>query len=116
MKKQQISFQRLQGHYIARAEIIKALAHPTRLFIVDRLSEREHCVCELTEMIGADTSTVSKHLSVMKNAGIVSCYKRGLQVWYSLKCPCILNFFGCVEETIRQGAREHMELARSCKC
>ncbi|MCX6645322.1 MAG: metalloregulator ArsR/SmtB family transcription factor [bacterium] len=116
MKKKQIAFEKLQDHYVARAEIIKALAHPTRLFIIDRLSEREHCVCELTDMIGADTSTVSKHLSVMKNAGIVSSDKRGLQVWYSLKVPCILNFFGCIEETIRQGAREHMDLAKSGKC
>lgn len=103
-------------HYTTRAEIIKALAHPTRLFIVDRLAEREHCVCELTDMIGVDTSTVSKHLSVMKNAGIVSSDKRGLQVWYRLKVPCIVDFFGCVEETIRCDAEARMEIAKSCRC
>ena len=92
----------------ARAKIIKALGHATRLFIVDELSKQSRCVCELTDMIGADTSTVSKHLSVLKAAGIVQDEKRGLQVWYTLKVPCILNFFGCVEQVLKSSAREHL--------
>lgn len=99
-----------KAHYDAKARIIKAMAHPTRLFIVDELSRRSRCVCELTEMIGADTSTVSKHLSVLKAAGIVEDEKRGLQVWYSLKVPCILNFFGCVEQVQKLAAKEHLAL------
>ncbi|HPM11343.1 MAG TPA: metalloregulator ArsR/SmtB family transcription factor, partial [Paludibacter sp.] len=55
--------------YEARAKIIKAIAHPSRLLIIEELQRQERCVNELTEMIGADTSTVSKHLSVLKNAG-----------------------------------------------
>ena len=90
----------------ARAKIIKALAHATRLFIVDELSKGERCVCELTDMIGADISTVSKHLSVLKQAGIVDDEKRGLQVWYSLRVPCILNFFGCVEEVLKANVKQ----------
>jgi len=86
--------------YGARSRVIKALAHPTRLFIVDRLAEREHCVCELAAMVGADVSTVSKHLSVLANANVAKQDKRGSQVWYSLRVPCILNFFGCVEAVI----------------
>jgi ArsR family transcriptional regulator len=85
----------------ARAQIMKALAHPTRLFVVDELSKGERCVCELTDMIGADISTVSKHLSVLKQAGILADEKRGLQVWYRLRVPCILNFFGCVEDVLK---------------
>ncbi len=87
--------------YEARARIIKAMGHPTRLFIVDELSKGERCVCELRDMIGADISTVSKHLSVLKQAGIVGDEKRGLQVWYNLRVPCILNFFGCVEDVLK---------------
>ena len=86
--------------YGARSRVIKALAHPTRLFIVDRLAEREHCVCELAELVGADVSTVSKHLSVLANANVAKQDKRGSQVWYSLRVPCILNFFGCVEAVL----------------
>jgi ArsR family transcriptional regulator len=96
--------------FLARAKVVKALAHPTRLFIVDKLSSGERCVCELTTMVGADMSTISKHLSVLKNAGILVDEKRGLQVWYRLKCPCILQFFDCVEGVLKANAREHSEL------
>jgi ArsR family transcriptional regulator len=92
--------------YEARAQVIKAMAHPTRLFVIDELSHGERCVCELTEMVGSDVSTVSKHLSVLKQAGIVECDKRGLQVWYRLRMPCILNFFGCVENVLRANVRQ----------
>ena len=92
---------KIRQRYEARARIIKAMGHPTRLFIVDELAKGERCVCELTDMIGADMSTVSKHLSVLKEAGIVEDDKRGLQVWYSLRMPCILNFFGCVEDVLK---------------
>ena len=71
-----------RNRYDARARIIKAIAHPTRLFIVDELSRGERCVCELTEMIGSDMSTVSKHLSLLRTAGIVQHDKRGSQVYY----------------------------------
>jgi ArsR family transcriptional regulator len=90
----------------ARAKIIKAMAHPTRLFIVEELAKEERCVSDLTEMIGADVSTVSKHLSVLSNAGIVRYEKRRNQVYYHLQTPCILNFFGCVEGVIESKAKE----------
>jgi len=94
-----------KAKFEARAKIIKALAHPTRLFIVEQLSKHEKCVCELRDMIDADISTVSKHLSVLKQAGIVDDEKRGLQVWYHLRVPCILNFFGCVENVLKANAK-----------
>ena len=96
---------KIKKRYETRAKIIKALAHPSRLFIIDELAKGECCVCELRDKIGADISTVSKHLSVMKDAGIVENEKRGLQVWYHLKVPCILNFFGCVEDVMKTNAK-----------
>ncbi len=93
-----------------RAKIIKALAHPTRLFIVDELSRGEQCVCELTRMIEADVSTVSKHLSILKQAGIVQDEKRGAQVFYNLTVPCVLNFFGCVESVLKARIERQMEM------
>ena len=99
-----------QARYEARAQIAKALAHPTRLFIVDQLQKGERCVCDLTDMIGADVSTVSKHLSVLKNAGIVTDEKRGLQVFYSLQTPCVLNFFLCIESVLQENAKRQAEL------
>jgi len=101
---------KLHARYEARARIIKAMAHPSRLFIVDELSRQERCVHELTEMVGADVSTVSKHLSVLKNAGIVQDEKRGAQVFYSLKVPCVLNFFSCVESVMKSLVEEQISL------
>lgn len=83
--------------YKKRSDTIKALAHPTRLFIIDFLSSGEKCVCEIVEQVGADTSTISKHLLVMKNAGLVEDEKRGLNVFYKMTCPCITNLFECLE-------------------
>ena len=86
-----------QARYRTQARIIKALAHPTRLFIVDELSRGERCVCELTDLIDAEMPTVSRHLSVLRNAGILKDEKRGSQVFYRLRVPCVLNFFKCIE-------------------
>jgi len=97
--------------YEAQAKIIGAMAHPTRLMIVDELKNGPRCVCELTELAGVDTSTVSKHLSVLKNAGIISDEKKGLKVFYSLRMPCILNFFTCVDSVIRAKAEELKNLS-----
>ncbi len=99
-----------QARLEARAKIIKAMAHPTRLFIVEELAKEKRCVCELTGMIGADTSTVSKHLSLLKEAGIVQDEKHGNQVFYELRCLCVLNFFGCVESVIKSTAKDHAAL------
>lgn len=101
--------------YEARADIIKSLAHPSRLFIIDMLNSRPRTVGELTEMIGSDISTVSKHLSVLKNAGIVDDEKKGTTVFYSLKCPCILEFIGCVEEVIESNTRTQIEVLNCCQ-
>ena len=93
-------YQQQKPQLLARTRVIKALAHPTRLFIVEELEKGERCVCDLTAMIGADVSTVSKHLSVLRQAGIVEDDKRGNQVFCRLKVRCILNFFSCVESVL----------------
>lgn len=83
-----------------KAEIFKSLGHPTRLQIVEKLGDGEQCVCVLLEMFDIDMSTLSRHLSVLKNAGVVIDEKRGKNVFYSLRCPCILNMFDCLEEVM----------------
>ena len=91
-----------------KANVLKALAHPTRLFIVEELSAGPRCVCDLQKMIGADTSTVSKHLSLLKQAGIVSDDKQGLKVFYSLKVPCVMGFLDCVEAVLKSNAKAQL--------
>ncbi len=96
----------LKAKYELRARIVKAMAHPTRLFIVDELAQKgERCVCELTEMVGVDMSTISRHLSILKNAGLVEDEKRGQQVFYRLRVQCVSNFFDCIEGVIRCDVR-----------
>jgi DNA-binding transcriptional ArsR family regulator len=92
-----------------RADVFKALGHPSRLAIVDALAIGERCVCELNETIDADMSTVSRHLAVLRNVGILSSEKRGNQVFYRLECPCITSFYGCVESVI-SGSGKPVEL------
>jgi len=98
------------AQFEARSKIIKALAHPSRLFIVNELSRGRRCVNELTELVDADMSTVSKHLSVLKSAGVVRDDKEGARVYYSLRVPCVLNFFSCVESVMAENAKEQAEL------
>jgi ArsR family transcriptional regulator, arsenate/arsenite/antimonite-responsive transcriptional repressor len=85
----------------ARARIMKALAHPTRLFIVDQLAAHEFCVNELTAMIGCDMSTMSKHLSILRNAGVVVDEKRGACIYFTLRCSCVINFFACTDRVLK---------------
>ncbi len=92
----------------ARADVMKALGHPTRLFMVEELARRELCVADLTELVGADMSTVSRHLSVLKSAGVLEDERRGNCVYYRLLCPCVLDFFTCAQTVIEsaQARRE----------
>ncbi len=93
-----------------RTKIIKALAHPARLLVVQTLAEGEHCVCELTELIGYDMSTVSKHLTLLRNAGIIEDEKRANKVFYKLKTPCVLNFLNCVERVLEESRQETVSM------
>jgi len=97
----------IKSRYKSKADIMKALGHPTRLFIADELTRGKRCVCELTEMVGDDISTVSRHLSVLKSAGIVADEKRGNQVFYSLRVPCVVRFFSCVESVQKSSRFSH---------
>ncbi len=84
--------------YESQVKVLKALAHATRLFILEKLKSGSLCVCEINEMIDADVSTISKHLSVLKNAGLVSSEKKGLQVYYSIEMPCVFESLTCIEK------------------
>lgn len=83
-----------------RAKVMKAMAHPSRLMIIDELSHGERCVCDLQKVVGHDISTVSKHLTILKKSGIVKDERRGKQIFYTLKVPCILKFFHCIESVV----------------
>lgn len=95
-----------------RARVLKALGHPTRLFLVDHLSGGETCVCELADRVGADVSTVSRHLAVLREAGILADERRGAQVFYRLVSSAALEVLGLAERVAREAAaREQAALA-----
>ncbi|MBC7119772.1 MAG: winged helix-turn-helix transcriptional regulator [Methanobacteriaceae archaeon] len=66
------------------ASIIKALADPTRLKIVYFLQHGERCVCELIEALERPQPTISHHLTILKNAGILKWRKEGVWIHYRL--------------------------------
>jgi len=94
--------------YENQAAVFKALAHPARLFMVEQIAQGEKCVCELVGMLGLDASTVSKHLSVLRNAGVLADEKRGNMVFFRVRMKCVVGFFSCVRAAIEDQAREQL--------
>jgi len=87
--------------YEARAKVAKAMAHPSRLLMLDLLQDQEMCVNDLTEQVGADQSTVSKHLAILKETGLVDVRKEGAMSYYRITCGCLDGFFSCMETVLK---------------
>jgi ArsR family transcriptional regulator len=88
--------------YKQQARVLKALANESRLLIIDRLSKGEASVGELTELVGSDQSTVSKHLAVLRAHDIVEDRRDGNVVYYTLLTPCVCKFFACATQVIKE--------------
>jgi DNA-binding transcriptional ArsR family regulator len=93
-----------------QAEIAKAIAHPLRIAILNFLEDGEQCVCDIADFVGSERSNVSRHLSVMVKAGLLDYRKEGLKVIYKLKCPCIVDFFSCITDVLKQQAKDNQKL------
>jgi ArsR family transcriptional regulator len=89
-----------------RAKIIKAMAHPVRLMVIEFLKKKEHSFSEIFDLFELDKSTVSKHLLVLKEAGIVSSKKNGADMVYKLEVPCVTDFFSCVTAVIESNVKK----------
>lgn len=87
-------------HCELTAHMFKALAHPIRVFLLERLSTRQWCVCELAAEAGVEKSVASKHLSMLREAGLVESRRFGTQIQYSLTAPCVLELASCAEGTV----------------
>lgn len=95
-----------------RASVVKAMAHPTRLLVMETLMHGEQCVNDLTALAGCDVTTLSKHLAIMKQAGLLICEKRGLCVYYQIACPCFAEFFRCIDLISRN--RDFLPQCKAC--
>ncbi len=89
-------------NYERSADVFKAMGHPARLRMLAALGSGEQCVCELQKLVGLDMSTVSKHLSVLKHAGVVSSRKEGNWAYYRLELECVGRFLTCIERTLSE--------------
>jgi ArsR family transcriptional regulator len=76
--------------------VFKALGSPARLTLVRTLSDGERCVCDLVDAVGLGWSTTSKHLDVLREAGVVSSDKRGQKIFYRLELHCVAHFIDCL--------------------
>jgi ArsR family transcriptional regulator len=83
--------------YELQARLLKSLAHPTRLKMIEDLAAGDKCVTDLQASVGDHISTISKHLAVLRAAGIVDTRKQGLQVFYRLRAPCVSSFLNCLQ-------------------
>jgi ArsR family transcriptional regulator len=95
-----------------RAKIIKAMAHPVRLMVIEYLRYDERSFSEIFNLFQLDKSTVSKHLLVLKEAGIVSSRKNGADTLYNLEVPCVTDFFDCVSAVIKSNVKKQ----QACLC
>jgi len=81
------------------ARVFKAMAHPLRIWALEELAASgERCVCELARMSGTDDSTMSRHLAQLRVAGLVADERRGLQVFYRLTAPEIVELLRGAEK------------------
>jgi len=88
-----------------QARMLKALAHESRLIIVNRLSRGECSVGDLQELVGSDLSTVSKHLALLRAHGIVEDRREGTTVYYRLVTPCVCNLSTCATQLLKERSR-----------
>ena len=84
------------------ADLFKAVGHPMRLAMLERLKEQPWCVCDLAEHLGLNKSIASKHLSLLHDAGLLEMEKRGTQVIYTLVAPCIVEMARCTHKTVTE--------------
>lgn len=94
----------------ARADILKAMAHPIRVLLVQALSDGDQSVSQLVRLADVDPSGISRHLSQLKKAGILTDRRQGMKVIYHLQTPCILRAFDCAVEVVRTETRRKNRL------
>lgn len=96
-----------------KVAIFNALAHPLRLKILERLRSGSCCVCNMLSYVGAEQSNVSHHLAILKNADIVHCEKKGLEIWYEVVDKRIFEIIDILDECIIENLKKRSELLKT---
>ncbi len=79
-------------------QVLKALAHPIRLQIVDVLKSGERCVCEIMAAVGGKQSITSQQLNMMKDKGVLGCRRDGSKVFYRIENENVIKLLDCVQQ------------------
>lgn len=93
-----------------KAEIFQALAHPTRIAIVELLWDRELSAGELIAKLGMEQANISQHLAILRSRQLVANRKVGNQVFYSVRDPILLEVFGLMRTYFQKHLAETLEM------
>ena len=93
-----------------KAEILKALAQPTRLKILELLRNGERCICEIVPAINGEQSNVSRHISLMQKSHLVTTRKDGVKVMVNVKDPKIFEILDRVGSILKNQMKEQEKL------
>jgi len=96
-----------------KSDILKALAQPTRLKIIELLREGEKCICEIIPAINGEQSNISRHISLMQKSHLVSTRKDGVKVMVKVRDPRIFEILDKVNLVLRTQMKEQNQLVRS---
>jgi ArsR family transcriptional regulator len=101
--------------YKKKVALLKAMAHPVRLAILEKLYGRAMTACEIAGLFESDRTTVSKHLALLKSTGIIGCRKEGRHIYYFLNVPCVLDILPCIERVLTERGGQGLEAGNCCR-
>lgn len=78
------------------AEVLKAVAHPVRLQIVELLEANEMCVGDIVMALGGKQAITSQQLNMMKDKGVLSCRRNGTKVYYRIENKNVIKLLNCI--------------------
>jgi ArsR family transcriptional regulator len=87
------------------AEVLKTVAHPIRLKIVDLLQGEEMCVGDIVNAIGGKQSITSQQLNMMKDKGVLSCRREGAKVFYRIENRNVIKLLNCIYDHCERKSR-----------
>jgi len=93
-----------------KAEILKALAQPTRLKILELLRSGEKCICEIVPALNGEQSNISRHISLMQKSHLVTTRKDGVKVMVSVRDPEIFNILDRISKVLKNQMKEQEKL------
>jgi len=96
-----------------KAEVLKALAQPTRLKILEMLRNGERCICEIVPAINGEQSNISRHISTMQKSHLITTRKDGVKVMVKVRDPRIFEILDTVGLFLKTQMQEQSRVMRA---